>query len=60
MAQNTDELEEIYHLLDQLEPIDEEVQRYRPVRALFHLPLSGALALYCLVLAAGGRFGRSV
>jgi Ca-activated chloride channel homolog len=60
MAQNTDELEEIYHLLDQLEPIDEEVQRYRPVRALFHLPLSGAFALYCLVLAAGGRFGRSV
>jgi Ca-activated chloride channel homolog len=50
MAQNTEELEEIYHLLDQLEPIDEEVQRYRPIQALFHWPLAGALVLYGFAL----------
>ncbi len=59
MAQNTDELEEIYHLLDQLEPIDEEVQRYRPIRALSHMPLGGALALYLLTLLAAPRFGSA-
>jgi Ca-activated chloride channel homolog len=55
MAQNTEELEEIYNLLDELEPIDEEVQRYRPIRALFHWPLGGALVLYSLALAFGPR-----
>jgi Ca-activated chloride channel family protein len=57
-ARDPVELANIYDLLDQLEPVPEDVT-YRPQRALFYWPLSLALALsIALMLAAyvsGGR-----
>lgn len=52
-ARDARELEEIYRLLDQLEPIDQETQVFRPVQALFYWPLSAAL-----LLAVGLVLGR--
>lgn len=44
-AHNTDELEQIYALLDQLEPVVQEHQKVNPVRSLFMWPLGLALLL---------------
>ncbi len=43
-AHNTKELEDIYQLLDQLEPAEREQDVYRPVSDLFYWPLGMALA----------------
>lgn len=44
-ARNTEELEEIYELLDQLEPVAGENESFRPNKALFFWPLALALLL---------------
>ena len=44
-------LQEIYTLLDALEPLEVEEDTFRPVQELYHWPLAGALLL-SLVLAA--------
>ncbi len=44
-ARDTKELESIYALLDQLEPVEKDRQYYRPKIALFHWPLGLALIL---------------
>jgi Ca-activated chloride channel family protein len=44
-ARNTDELNNIYMLLDQLEPVEKEKQFFRPRAELFYWPLAFALAL---------------
>ena len=44
-AKNTEELEEIYALLDQLEPVVVEEEIFRPTKALFFWPLALALLL---------------
>lgn len=44
-ARNTDELNNIYMLLDQLEPIEKDKQYYRPRKELYHWPLALALLL---------------
>ena len=44
-ARNTDELEEIYDLMDQLEPVVVENESFRPSKALFFWPLALALLL---------------
>ncbi len=44
-AKDSARLEEIYRLLDELEPVAREVNVYRPKRALFHWPLGLALLL---------------
>ncbi|MEO5334202.1 MAG: VWA domain-containing protein [Magnetococcus sp. YQC-5] len=44
-AKDTTQLEEIYRLLDELEPVTREMQTYRPTRALFFWPLTLALLL---------------
>ena len=44
-ANDTQELAEIYALLDELEPIDREKQLFRPISALFYWPLAFALVL---------------
>jgi len=49
-ARNIDELEKIYQLLDQLEPIEQESQVFRPSQSLFSWPLSGALILSSLLI----------
>ncbi len=42
-ARNHDELEEIYQLIDKLEPVSQEGVEYRPIKALFYWPLAMAL-----------------
>ena len=42
-ARDTNELEEIYNILDELEPLAEEEQFYRPTDELYFWPLLGAL-----------------
>lgn len=44
-ARDTDELEQIYQLLDELEPLGQDQQSLRPVNALFYWPLAIALSL---------------
>ncbi len=44
-ARNTEALEGIYELLDQLEPVEVEHEAYRPSKALFFWPLTLALLL---------------
>jgi Ca-activated chloride channel family protein len=56
-AHDTRELEEIYRLLDELEPVEGEATRYRPRRALFHLPLAGAMLCAGLFALSGLRGG---
>lgn len=47
-ARNTDELNTIYHTLDELEPIEGEARKMRPRTALFYYPLALALLLSLL------------
>ncbi len=42
-ARNTEELEGIYHLLDQLEPVLQEAETVRPKKSLYYLPLMAAI-----------------
>jgi Ca-activated chloride channel family protein len=44
-ARDTEELAEIYALLDELEPLDKEAQVFRPITALFYWPLAFALLI---------------
>ncbi|WP_299733244.1 VWA domain-containing protein [uncultured Endozoicomonas sp.] len=44
-ARNTEELNQIYALLDQLEPTPQETQTFRPSKGLFYWPLGVALLL---------------
>jgi len=44
-ARNPQELEKIYRLIDEIEPIEQESEIFRPVKSLFHLPLAAALIL---------------
>ncbi len=48
-ARNPQELVNIYHLLDQLEPVEQETTMYRPRQALGYLPLLGALLISFLL-----------
>lgn len=54
-AHNPKELQEIYTLLDELEPIEQEAETFRPISALYYWPLglallmSYALSLYYLL-----------
>jgi Ca-activated chloride channel family protein len=48
-ARDTQQLEQIYRLLDELEPIEQDPETFRPVKALFHWPLSAALILSALI-----------
>ncbi|WP_223668507.1 vWA domain-containing protein [Kangiella shandongensis] len=44
-ARNTQELEQIYGKLDELEPVEDIDQSYRPSKALFYIPLFFAIVL---------------
>jgi Ca-activated chloride channel family protein len=44
-ARDTRELDDIYRLLDRLEPIEQDPESFRPVTALFQWPLGAALIL---------------
>ncbi len=54
-AKSTQELEEIYSLLDKLEPIEQEAETFRPVQALFFWPLGIAMVI-SMILAIGYLF----
>lgn len=49
-ARDTEQLEKIYELLDELEPIEKDTQRFRPQTALFYWPLAIALILLSIVI----------
>jgi len=49
-ARDTDELQKIYALIDELEPIEQAHQVFRPEQALFFYPLGAAMALASLLL----------
>ncbi|MCW8934718.1 MAG: VWA domain-containing protein [Gammaproteobacteria bacterium] len=50
-AHNTKELNKIYSLIDQLEPVERETQSFRPVMSLYMWPLSVALIItLCIML----------
>jgi Ca-activated chloride channel family protein len=44
-ARDTQELEKIYSLLDELEPVEKEHQFFRPKKSLYHWPLALAFLL---------------
>ena len=48
-ARNTKELEKIYQVLDQLEPVEKDQQYFRPREELFHWPLALALLLAAVI-----------
>ncbi len=47
-ASNREELEAIYATIDDIEPVEFDEERLRPVRELYHWPLAAALVLSCL------------
>jgi Ca-activated chloride channel homolog len=49
-AVDTAGLQEIYRLLDDLEPVEEPEAGFRPVQSLFHVPLGGAFALAAVMV----------
>jgi Ca-activated chloride channel family protein len=57
-ARNTEELEQIYALIDELEETDEDAQTLRPVKELFHWP--GALALLLVLILVVSRLHRRI
>ncbi len=44
-ARNTEELEKIYRIIDQLQPVAQEAETFRPIKVLFYWPLGAALML---------------
>ena len=59
-ARNPQELANIYQLLDQLEPVEQEAATYRPRQALGYLPLLVALAIsFVLALRQGWQRGAT-
>jgi Ca-activated chloride channel family protein len=57
-ARDTQSLQEIYALIDQLEPIDQDPETYRPVQALYYYPFAGALIGFALFLLLDLRTRR--
>ncbi len=54
-ARDTDELDQIYQVIDQLEPVEEDAESYRPTKALFFVPL-----LLILVLSFISKLIKSI
>ena len=50
-AKDTQGLAEIYDLIDELEPIDQDPETYRPIQALYYWPMGAALLMFALFLA---------
>lgn len=50
-ARDTGELENIYDILNELEPTEKSVQKFRPQRALYFWPLALALSMAVLIFA---------
>ena len=54
-ARKTDELVDIYRILDELEPVIGDEEQFRPTTELFYWPLAVALFLAAGLLAGGGQ-----
>lgn len=54
-ARDIEQLAEIYELLDQLEPVKQDADFYRPVEPLFHWPLLAGILLSFLLLGLQRR-----
>lgn len=52
-AVDTAGLQDIYRLVDELEPVEEPEAGFRPVKTLFHLPLAAAFALVAFMCGLG-------
>jgi len=52
-ATDTASLQDIYRLVDELEPVEEPEAGFRPVQSLYYYPLGGAFALATLLALAG-------
>jgi len=48
-AKDTAGLQDIYRLVDELEPVEEPEAGFRPVKTLYYVPLTGAFALAALL-----------
>ena len=48
-AYTTADLQQVYTLLDKLEPVEKDVKSYRPIKALFYLPLTASLLCAALL-----------
>ena len=48
-ARDTEELNQIYTLLDTLEPVEQETQSFRPIMALYYWPLGFGLLLASII-----------
>jgi len=48
-AYNTKDLEKIYQLLDELEPVEKDTKSYRPIKALFYIPLTTSVIFASLL-----------
>jgi len=59
-ARDTEQLEKIYGLLDELEPIEKDVQRFRPRAALFYWPLAMALVFMLVVIMVRNNISVSL
>ena len=57
-ARETAELEQIYQVLDQLEPVEKDQRSYRPRKPLYPWPLALAMLLAGVILYLQGREGR--
>ena len=54
-ARNTQELAGIYALIDELEPVEQDAEVFRPRKALFFYPLALALAIMLLLLTLSSK-----
>ena len=59
-ASDKNELDQIYQILDELEPVENDPMQFRPRKALYYWPLSGAFILISILLVSRltGRVGR--
>jgi len=55
-ARNTEELNKVYQLLDQLEPVEKDKQYFRPMTELYIWPLALALLLMGIIVIARLRW----
>jgi len=51
-AKDTAALQDIYRLVDELEPVDESEAGFRPVKSLYFMPLAGAFVLAAFLCLA--------
>lgn len=58
-ARDTQQLEQIYHILDELEPIENDPMQFRPKKALYYWPLSISFIILSIIfmLRLTGRIG---